>query len=63
MRVTISLPSSNPPKVTAVVGDGKVTLYWDTSAEQTRDKYMGKITKGMNLYDFEGYKVYRATDF
>ena len=53
----------NPPKVTAVVGDGKVTLYWDTSAEQTRDKYMGKITNGVDLYDFEGYKVYRATDF
>ena len=23
----------NPPKVTAVAGDGKVTLYWDRSAE------------------------------
>ena len=53
----------NPPKVTAVAGDGRVTLYWDTSAEQTRDKYMGKITNGVDLYDFEGYKVYRATDF
>ena len=53
----------NPPKVTAVPGDGKVTLYWDRSAEQTRDKYMGNITDGADLYDFEGYKIYRATDF
>jgi hypothetical protein len=53
----------NPPKVTAVPGDGKVTLYWDTSAEQSADKYMGKITNGADLHDFEGYKVYRVTDF
>ena len=53
----------NPPKVTAVPGDGKVTLYWDRSAESTQDKYMGNITNGADLYDFEGYKIYRATDF
>jgi hypothetical protein len=53
----------NPPKVTAVAGDGQVTLYWDRSAESTSDKYMGKITNGVDLHDFEGYKVYRATDF
>jgi hypothetical protein len=53
----------NPPKVTAVAGDGQVTLYWDRSAESTSDKYMGKITNGVDLNDFEGYKVYRATDF
>ena len=53
----------NPPKVTAVAGDGQVTLYWDRSAEQSIDKYMSKITNGIDLYDFEGYKVYRATDF
>ena len=51
------------PNVTAVVGDGQVTLYWDRSAENTTDKYMGKITNGADLNDFEGYKVYRATDF
>ena len=33
----------NPPKVTAVPGDGKVTLYWDRSAESTQDKYMGNM--------------------
>jgi hypothetical protein len=53
----------DPPKVTAVAGDGIVTLYWDKSAESTQDKYMSKITNGADLYDFEGYKVYRATDF
>ena len=53
----------NPPVVTAVTGDGKVTLYWDSGAELTRDKYMGNITDGVDLYDFEGYKIYRATDF
>ena len=51
-RTLLSLPMSdyqfakapNPPKVTAVPGDGKVTLYWDRSAESTQDKYMGNIT-------------------
>ena len=53
----------DPPNVTAVAGDGQVTLYWDRSAENTIDKYMGNITNGVDLNDFEGYKVYRATDF
>ena len=53
----------DPPDVTAVTGDGSVTLYWDTDAEQSKDRYMGEITHGVDLYDFEGYKVYRATDF
>ena len=53
----------DPPNVTAVSADGKVTLYWDESAEQSIDKYMGEVTNGIDLQDFEGYKVYRATDF
>ena len=53
----------DPPDVTAVPGDGSVTLYWDTDAEQSKDRYMGEITNDVDLYDFEGYKVYRATDF
>ena len=53
----------NPPKVSSVTGDGFVTLYWDESAEQSIDKYMGEVTNGLDLYDFEGYKIYRATDF
>ena len=53
----------NPPNVSAVTGDGFVTLYWDESAEQSIDKYMGEVTNGVDLNDFEGYKIYRATDF
>ncbi len=53
----------DPPVVTAVTGDGKVTIYWDESAERSIDKYMGEVTNGIDLYDFEGYKIYRATDF
>ncbi len=41
------------PKVTAVPGDRKVTLYWDNSAEQSVDPITGK--------DFEGYTIYRST--
>ncbi len=43
------------PTVRAVVGDRKVTLYWDTRAEKSYDRFLRE-------YDFEGYKVYRATD-
>lgn len=42
------------PRVTAVPGHKRVTLYWDKSAERSRDPIYG--------YDFEGYVVYRATD-
>ena len=53
--------SPNPPNVTVVPGDGKVTLYWDSSAENSYDSFMDEI--GGNPYDFEGYKIYRATDW
>jgi hypothetical protein len=42
------------PKVTAVPGDKKVTLYWDSQAEESIDPLTGK--------DFEGYVIYRSTD-
>lgn len=42
------------PHVTAVPGDKKVTLYWDTIAEESVDPLTGK--------DFEGYVIYRSTD-
>jgi hypothetical protein len=41
------------PKVTAIPDDKKVTLYWDTSSEESIDPITGK--------DFEGYVVYRST--
>jgi len=43
-----------PPKVVAVPGDGKVTLYWDRSAEESVDIMTG-------YRDFEGYKIYKTT--
>ncbi|KPL08317.1 hypothetical protein AMJ86_01005 [bacterium SM23_57] len=42
------------PTVWAVAGDNEVTLYWDDKAELSRDVLSG--------YDFEGYKIYRASD-
>jgi hypothetical protein len=42
------------PHVTAIPGDKKVTLYWDTQAEASIDPLTGK--------DFEGYVIYRSTD-
>jgi len=43
------------PTVRAVPADGRVTLYWDDAAEFSYDPVLG--------YDFQGYKIYRATDF
>lgn len=43
------------PTLHAVVGDNKVTLYWDDKAEKSFDRFLKK-------HDFEGYKIYRATD-
>ena len=45
----------NKPRLTAVAGNNQVTLYWDESAEHSRDPLYGN--------DFEGYAIYRATDF
>jgi hypothetical protein len=44
----------NVPTVEAIPGDGKVTLIWDTFAEESVDPITGE--------DFEGYKIYRSTD-
>lgn len=43
------------PTVTAVAGDGKVTLYWDKVAEESVDPTL-------RVNDFEGYKIYKGTD-
>jgi hypothetical protein len=43
------------PHVQAVAGDGRVTLYWDDRAERSIDRIS-------HLRDFEGYRIYRATD-
>jgi len=53
------------PTVTAVAGDGKVFLYWDSIAEESRDPFLGfednDPTKGYKK-DFEGYMIYRSTE-
>ncbi len=42
------------PTLTVVPGDKKTTLYWDSASESSFDVISG--------YDFEGYKIYKATD-
>ncbi|MGY8703080.1 MAG: hypothetical protein ACKVGY_01970, partial [Candidatus Poseidoniales archaeon] len=45
------------PTISATAGDGEVILTWDDIADtRTRDPFVG------NINDFEGYKVYRASD-
>ena len=48
-------PAPEKPTIRVVPGDGKVTIYWDRKAERSFDPVLKK-------YDFEGYKIYRATD-
>ncbi len=43
------------PTLTAVPGDGRVTLYWDRVAEESVDPVL-------RVKDFEGYKLYKSTD-
>lgn len=44
------------PIVSAVPGDKRVTLYWDTRAEGSVDPLTG-------AKDFQGYKIYRSRDY
>ncbi len=45
------------PTLTAVPGDGKVTLFWNRVSELSKDPFLGR-----NVQDFSGYRIYRATD-
>ena len=51
---------AQPPKMPtlqATAGDGEVILTWDNTADtKTRDPFLG------NVNDFEGYKLFKATD-
>lgn len=54
------------PVVTAVPGDKKVFLYWDSIAEESRDPFLGynipnDPTSGYKK-DFEGYMIYRSQE-
>lgn len=42
------------PTLSAVPGDKRVTLYWDSIAEESEDPVLGR--------DFEGYRIYKSTD-
>ena len=42
------------PTLRAVPGDGQVTLYWDSKAEQSVDPILGE--------DFQGYRLFKSTD-
>lgn len=44
------------PKVWAVTGNQKVTIYWDDKAEDSYDPLSDPP------FDFEGYKIYKSTD-
>ena len=49
-------PTAPPaPVLSAVPGDGQITLYWDDSSERIPDAFSGNI-------DFEGYRIYRSQD-
>lgn len=50
----------NPPIVSVATGNGYATIYWDNSSEDSFDRYLQRVTG--NGFDFEGYKVYKATN-
>ena len=46
------------PTLTAEAGDGHVVLTWNDVAESSIDRFLPDSLQN----DFEGYKLYRATD-
>lgn len=48
------------PTLRAVPGDARVTLYWDSDAEESFDQFLAGL--GLDPRDFEGYRIYRSTD-
>jgi hypothetical protein len=65
MQIIISRNLHTSQLLTAVPGDGKVFLYWNKIAEESRDPFLGfqnnDPTQGYKK-DFEGYLVYRSTE-
>lgn len=45
----------NKPQLTAIPGDGQVTLIWDDLAEKSFDPFLRE-------FDFEGYLIFRSTE-
>ncbi len=52
------------PTLTAVPGDGKVTLYWDAESEKSFDPFVARANPDDPDagFDFEGYLIYRSRD-
>ncbi len=50
-----SKPPDKPTLLSVIPSDNKVTLVWDSRAEQSWDPFLQE-------YDFEGYRIYRATE-
>ncbi|MFH0735299.1 MAG: hypothetical protein V1773_11515 [bacterium] len=53
------------PILTAVAGDGKVFLYWDSKSEESRDAFLGFENNDPTLgykKDFEGYMILRSQE-
>jgi hypothetical protein len=44
-----------PPSLTAIPGDGRVVLAWDTLSVSSFDRFTQE-------FDFEGYRLYKGTD-
>jgi hypothetical protein len=52
------------PRLVAVPGDKKVTLYWNTGAESSFDPFLARGTgQQVKGFDFEGYRIYRSEDY
>ncbi len=56
-RFAIAPPA---PILTAVPGNNKVTLYWDSAPENSYDAFTANI--GGDGHHFEGYRIYRSSD-
>lgn len=50
----VSKPPATP-RLYSFAGDKQVILYWDDTAEYSKDSFSGE-------FDFEGYRVYRSID-
>ncbi|MHB1687299.1 MAG: fibronectin type III domain-containing protein [Ignavibacteriaceae bacterium] len=56
-RFAIAPPA---PTLTAVPGNNRVTLYWDSAPENSYDAFTAHI--GGDGHHFEGYRIYRSSD-
>lgn len=55
----LDFEASKPPAtpvLSAVAGDGAVSLFWDDAAEKSIDNFSGE-------YDFAGYRLYKSVDY